>query len=163
MNKIVFLCCVSLMLLACGGGQKASDGTSAAPAATAPAASHPVLYPSVAPETVKMLWDKCDYIDFVFYYLNFSMSQKEPQSIKGTIAHISADVPGIDPNCKPIGRLFFQSEGKNVLEADIFYSNGCAYYIFYEDGKYAYANKMMPAGAQFFDNIFKQVEAQQKQ
>lgn len=159
-----------MSIWACQGGQaEQSTASTSTPAAgtestnaNASASTGTAIYPSITPEKVKMLWDKCDYVDFVFYYLNFSMSQKVQNSIRQTIAHISSEVPLIDPNCQPIGRLFFQSDGQNISEADIFYGNGCAYYIFYEDGKYAYANKMLPQGTQFYDNIFKQVQAQKK-
>lgn len=172
MNKFILVLFLSLGLWACQGGQtdqSASSTPSATPSAEAPADNTTAsanagtaTYPSIPAEKVKMLWDNCDYVDFVFYYLNFSMSQKVQNSIRQTIAHISTEVPLIDPNCQPIGRLFFQSQGKNISEADIFYSNGCAYFVFYEDGKYAYANKMHPNGTKFYDNIFKQVQAQKQ-
>ncbi len=171
MARIILVLTLSLTIMACQEGQQKAPTppdtaveANPAPAETtpAPAAAGTATYPSIAGETVKMLWDKCDYIDFVFYYLNFSMSQKVQNSIRATIAQISTTVPEIDPNCQPIGRIFFQSDGVNIMEADIFYSNGCAYYIFYEDGKYAYANRMLPTGEKFYDNIFKQVQGQKK-
>lgn len=172
MKKLILLLFLGAGLWACQGGQ-ADQSTSSSPAATPATEAQPnnadgaatageATYPSIPVDKVKMLWDNCDYVDFVFYYLNFSMSQKVQNSIRQTIAHISSDVPKINPNCQPIGRIFFQSDGKNISEADIFYSNGCSYYIFYEDGKYAYANLMLPQGAQFYDNIFKQVQGQKK-
>jgi len=170
MNKIILVLSLAIGGWACQGGQaeQATDSTSSnTPAPTTetsstPAAAATAQYPSIPVDMVKMLWDKCDYVDFVFYYLNFSMSQKVQNSIRQTIAHIASEVPAIDPNCKPIGRLFFQAEGQNIAEADIFYSNGCAYYLFYKDGQYAYANKMLPQGSQFYENIFKQVQAQKQ-
>lgn len=172
MNKYVLVLCLAVAAWACQGGQadqaaNANPSSTPAPAAEANSANATppagtATYPSITKEMVEMLWEKCDYVDFVFYYLNFSMSQKVQNSIRQTIAHISSTVPQIDPNCKPIGRLFFQSEGQNIAEADIFYSNGCAYYIFYEDGQYAYANQMLPQGSKFYDNIFQQVQAQKK-
>lgn len=172
MKKIILLLFLGMGLWTCQGGQ-ADQSSSSTPATTPATETQPnnadasasvgeATYPSIPVEKVKMLWDNCDYVDFVFYYLNFSMSQKVQNSIRQTIAHISSDVPQINPNCQPIGRIFFQSEGQNISEADIFYSNGCSYYIFYEDGKYAYANKMLPQGTQFYDNIFKQVQAQKQ-
>jgi hypothetical protein len=172
MNKYILILLLAVIGWSCQGGQ-ADQTTDSNPTSTStPAAetndanaSAPVAaatYPSITKEMVQMLWEKCDYVDFVFYYLNFSMSQKVQNSIRQTIAHISSTVPQIDPNCKPIGRLFFQAEGKNIAEADIFYSNGCAYYIFYENGQYAYANQMLPQGSKFYDNIFQQVQAQKK-
>ena len=170
MNKIILVLFLAIGSWACQGGhtEQATDSTSSSTPAPAvetnstPAAAATAKYPSIPVDMVKMLWDKCDYVDFVFYYLNFSMSQKVQNSIRQTIAHIATEVPAIDPNCQPIGRLFFQAEGQNIAEADIFYSNGCAYYIFYKDGQYAYANKMLPQGSKFYENIFKQVQGQKQ-
>ena len=172
MNKFILVLLLAVAGWACQGGQadqanNANSNSTPAPAAetntaNTPASQATATYPSIPADMVKMLWENCDYVDFVFYYLNFSMSQKVQNSIRQTIAHIASEVPKIDPNCQPIGRLFFQADGKNIAEADIFYSNGCAYYIFYKDGQYAYANKMLPQGSQFYDNIFKQVQAQKQ-
>ena len=104
------------------------------------------------------MWEKCDFIDFIFYYMSFSMSQNKQASIRGTLQHIADQPAEIKSDCRPIGRIFYQVEGENVLEADLFFSEGCMYFIFYEDGKKAYANSMTPAGFQFFQNVFSQVQ-----
>lgn len=112
------------------------------------------VYPSLPPERLQNLLQVCDYIDFVFFNTNFSMNQGERSSIEGTIRHIAAQVPDIKAECKPIGHLFFQSEGQILLEADLYFTPGCVYYTFFENGKPAYANELTPEGVQFYNNIF---------
>lgn len=113
------------------------------------------LYPSIPQDTLKMLFEKCDYIDYVFYYTNFSVNQSNQKDIRSALAHIAQEVPAIIPSCKPIGRLFYQVAGENRLTADLYLDKnaGCVYYLFLEDGKPAYANRIMPAGISFLENI----------
>lgn len=166
MNRIVLLFLVMGLFAACQ--PKASDADQAttantenqqqAPAPQNPATSAAISYPSIPLDTLTMLWEKCDYIDFVFYNFNFSMSQNEKVGIQSTLRHIAEETPIISPDCPAaIGRIFFQVDGRNALEADIHIGDSCLYYIFYDGGKKAYANKMTEMGKNFFANIFAQM------
>lgn len=160
------LLCISLTFAACTSndssaattdqGTTTNTETPAQNAAPNPGAT--ATLPSVPMELVQELYEKCDYIDYVFYYFNFSLSQDKKASIQSTLRQISDEPAVLNPNCKPIGRIFYQIEGENALEADIHLSNECAYFLFYKDGKQAYANKLTADGVQFFQHIFNQVQ-----
>jgi hypothetical protein len=113
-------------------------------------------YPSIPASTMQYLAENCDYVDFIFYRANFSMSQSTASAIRNTLAGISTQLPVINPDCPATGRIFFQVEGVNAVEADFFIENGCAYYIFLENGQYTYANKMTEQGMAAYLNIIKQ-------
>ena len=116
------------------------------------------LYQSVPLDTLMMLFQQCDYIDYVFYYTNFSVSQSNQPDIQQSLRYISENPPFIKDECKPQGHIFFQVNGDNRLEADLYFQAGCTYYVFYKDGKPAYANELMPSGIQFYNNIFQSVK-----
>lgn len=142
-----------------------SEGTSKAknqPEQTAPV-EYEKKFPSIDPARLTKLWDSASNVDIVFYNLDFSLSQSKLADIRGMINTISPEVPGINPGCPAIGRLFFVVDGKNELEADLVFQDDCHYYIFYEDGKQKYANKMTSAGINFFNNVFKNVQTQMTQ
>lgn len=122
-----------------------------------PAAAAQKTYPSIPDSTMQHLWERCDFVDYIFYELDFSVSQSSQSEIRKSLQHVSRVVPEIVPACRPIGHLFYQVEGENVLEADIFYSPECQYYLFYRDGEPAYANAMTPAGMQFYEYLLTQV------
>lgn len=150
MHRVVLLLGLSFFLITCNAGK--SD--------QATAQENPKIktnYPSVPLETLEMLWEKCDFVDYIFYEHSFSLSQSEKFSIQKSLQHIAEELPDIKPECKPTGRIFYQVDGQNVLEADFFFSPGCLYFLFYKDGKKAYANSMTPEGFQFFQNIFQHV------
>jgi len=115
-------------------------------------------YPSIPDSTMQRLWDECDYIDFVFYNLSFSMSQEQQSDIRSTLQHISRKPAEVYPECPAMGRLFFQIEGENAAQADIFFTPECQYFVFYEDNEKTYANAMTPAGIQFYERVLQMIE-----
>ena len=117
--------------------------------------------PGLPLETVQHLWQNCDYVDFVFYHLPISMSLSDQNAIQYVLRHISADAARIDPNCKPIGRVFYQIKGENYLEADIYFQQGCTYFKFLKDNKPIYANYMTDDGIKYMnENIARGQEMQ---
>lgn len=111
------------------------------------------------------LWNKGDLIDYIFHNLPFSMNQTEQASIRTNLTYFSSDPqPTIPAGCKPMGRQFFGIQGNIVLEADIYFSDNCAFYVFFIDGKAKYANKMSESGQNFFSNMIQRgLEARNKQ
>lgn len=168
MYKLIFTLFLSLAIIACNSDQPPSSSqaentapnTPAAPSAPAPSAPA-ISLPSLPIEMAQTLWNQCDYVDYVFYYTNFSMSQKEKASIQASIRHISGDVAPVKPECQPIGRIFYQIDGENYLEADLHLTEGCAFLLFYKDGKKSYANKITQEGLQFYQNVFNQTQQAQ--
>lgn len=159
LRSLVLSALISL-LAACGGNTPADGSaveTPAAPATPTAAGDEETLsYPSLPIAQMQELFNQTDYIDFVFYYADFSMNQSNETSIKATLAHVSNEVPTVYPSCQPIGSIFYQSKGKELMQAELFYSDKCVYYIWLENGERKYANKMTPAGFQFYQQIFSQ-------
>jgi hypothetical protein len=141
-------------------GQEAdATGEEAQAAAAAPQV---VSYPSISQEKMMYLYENCDYVDFVLYNTNFSMSQGDQAAIRATLSGVSTKPAQVPSSCQPVGRVFFQVEGVNVEEADLFFGGQCLAYVFYEDGKYAYGNQMTQSGLDFYTKIFSQVQIQQQ-
>lgn len=123
----------------------------------------PLDYPSIPLEIIQKLYDKSDYMDYIFNNLNFSLSQTAKNSIRSSVAFISTDVPSSIPDgCKSIGRKFFHINGEIVLEAELYFSSNCAFYIFYVDNKPTYANVLTKAGINFYNNIINQGKQQEQ-
>lgn len=113
--------------------------------------------PSIPQELVKELYNNCTYTDYIFNELNFSLSQDNVNSVKASIGFISTEIQKTKPQgCNAIGRKFFQVNGEIAIEADVYFSKNCTFYIFFVDGKPAYANKMTQEGYNFYGNIIKQ-------
>lgn len=165
MKYLGWISLLALLAMSCGDSAESTDtesetaDTNDSTAAQASAGER--KYPSVPLDTLTMLYEQCDYIDYVFYYTNFSVNQSDPQAIRSALSHIAEEAPAIKPSCQPVGRLFYQVEGENRLVADLYFDReaGCVYYIFLEDGKPAYANKLMPAGINFMSNLLERAKS----
>lgn len=154
MKKVAFFLFSLFIVMACNQNEKPSNNTDQVTSTPATTAEQ---YPSMPVDTLRMLYDRTDYIDFVFYTEAFSISQSEKPSIQSSFAHISGEQAMLNPDCKPIGRIFYQIEGVNRFEAEFFLSQDCIYYLFYQNGKKMYASKMTQQGFNFFANIYKQI------
>lgn len=113
--------------------------------------------PPLPQEEYSKLIEQCDFIDYIFIDLPFSLSQNEKESIQQNILFIDrAGVESIPSGCKPMARKFFKIKGNIVLEADVFIDQNCKHFIFYKDNKAVYANKMAQSGINFYNNLIEQ-------
>lgn len=105
--------------------------------------------------------NNCDYIDYTFYDLNFSMSQSDPAAIKANVSLLSDKVQGtIPPECKPIGRKYYHVNGEIVMEAELYYGQGCLFYIYKDGNTTLYGNQLSEGAVTFYTKIFTQASGQ---
>jgi len=154
MRHFIYLFFLSTLfsLTSCNSNSNSKAKTAqSAPAATAPVTP---TFRAVPNDMMMSLWNECDLIDYIFHNLPFSMNQSEQASIRTNITYISSTAQGTIPaNCKPMGRQFYSIAGNIVMEADIYYSDECMFYVFFIDGKATYANQMSDSGKKFFQTM----------
>lgn len=113
--------------------------------------------PPVTLDMMKKMIAEVDYIDYIMYDLPFSVSQDTKEDINSNIMFISNIPAGDVPStCKPIGRKFYNIKGETYLAADIYFSNGCAFYIFLEGEQPKYSAKFTKEGYNFYTQIVAQ-------
>ncbi len=110
------------------------------------------------PQSIIMeVWNEADLLDYIFHDLPFSMSQDQQASIRTNVTYIAQEAQASIPaGCKPIGKQFFAKQGNIFLEADIYFDDNCRFYVFFQNEKAVYANKMSPAGVNFFNAMISQ-------
>jgi hypothetical protein len=141
------------------GCSESTPSTTEVPPPAAPqqqAISQAPLYPSFPIEKVEYLFQNCDYIDYIFFDLPISMSIKEKPSIQYNITHIGSQPARQLPNCKPVGRLFYQVKGENVEQAELYFSQGCTYFVFLENDQPKYGNMMTDKGIEYLNGMLGQ-------
>lgn len=172
MQRFFFLSLLigSLFLVQCETKQQADSEetttTETTPTTTTPPTTTETVtspYPSITQEKMLYLYENCDYVDFVFYGTNFSMSQNKQDAIRNTLGGVSTTPAKVVDSCTPVGRVFFQVDGVNAEEADLFFGGSCLYYLFLENGSYAYGNQLTEGGYGFYQRIFEQVSTQPAQ
>ena len=120
------------------------------------------LYPMLPTEEHQWLANNCDYIDYLYYELPMSMSFHEKASIVSAIAHIGDKAAPKSIPCKSIGRVSYQQNGEIRLEAEMYYAQGCTYFVFLKDNKPTYGNAMTTSAINFYTNVFKQAKVTPK-
>lgn len=116
-------------------------------------------------EKAKEIVEKCDYVDLIFYKLDFSLNMNEPKNAKGLAVSLLSTVKPPNPTCKEgFAYISFLSDGENLADADIFFENGCTYLIFKENNKNKYICEMPSRGIKFFNSVVtQQLNARKKQ
>ena len=142
------------LLCTCGLAEKKE----AAPEKPVQATAIQHKYPSLPTDRLKFIFENATYMDATFYKLPISINQNSQAQIQSTLAGTGADPMAYRPTCEAIGHIWFQIDGKNVEEADIYFENQCAGYVWYDDGKPAFSNALTESGANFYLNIFRSVD-----
>ena len=122
-----------------------------------------VNLPSITFDEMKALYESADFIDVIFYNMEFSMSVNNKANIQRMVGFVSTQVAKLNPNCKPTGRIFFQKNGEMMAEADMYFDDVCRYFVFMKNGKATYANDITPEGQAYFNQIFTQVKVEPNQ
>lgn len=109
------------------------------------------MLPSIDLAVLENLWENCDFVDYVYYELPISASLDNDGAIKSSIRHIAEQPAAKTNGCKAIGRVFYQIEGENILQGDIYFTRGCTYFLWLDSqGKYFAGNMMMDSALKFF-------------
>jgi len=142
------------LFFACGNNSS-SEQSKATPEQTEPVAASSAL-PSIPADVLQQLFLESDYVDYIFYELPISMSYDNQNAIQSALRWVSenADVPST--GCKALGRMIFQKEGSQIMEAELYVSDSCGHYIWYVDGKKTYSNMMTNTGQGHYMGIINQ-------
>ncbi len=170
-TRLILILC-SMLFLACQASTSEGDGNQNTPSAETPAASvekapsaenAEIYLPSIPIPEIQKLWNDCNQVDYLFHSLPISTSLDNNPSVRVHLRHISeTPVPLFaKERCgNPIGRIFYKQDGSDLMEADMYYSQGCTYYVFLHKGKAVYSNLMTPEGLEFFNQLFASVQNQ---
>jgi len=85
--------CLAFFAFSCNNTEKPKakpqPTTQAPPIETKVKSNGKALYPSIPFETIKALYDKCDYVDYSFDNLPFTISRQEPSDLRHSLAQIA--------------------------------------------------------------------------
>ena len=164
-NNLLYILVISLLVISltsCGNTKKkGKEGLSMEKMLEAENTEVNVsTLPSITFEEMKQIYEGTDFIDIIFYNVDFSMSVNNKTNNQKMVGFVSTNVASIDLSCQPMGRLFFQKNGELLVEADMYYDDKCRYFVFQKNEKAAYANAITPEGQAYFAKIFSQVKVE---
>ncbi len=161
----IFIFLFALGFAACDNGTATQTATNNNETTTTAQKAQPTRkgtpFPSIPEDLIKKLGAECDHLDYTFLELPFSLSANE-QAAKGSVMnflrHISTTPAIVLPDCERVAKIYYQTKGEIILEADFYYfKDECKYFVFYEDGKPKYANYLTGGAITYYDQIFNSV------
>lgn len=113
--------------------------------------------PALPQDYFSLLKTRADYVDYIFYDYPISFSQTEVQGIRQVVDFIDRESTTMPKNCPPSAMVAFLGEGEILAEGDMYFLEGCAYFVFYnEDRTPTYSHRLSQAGANYFNNVLNQ-------
>lgn len=118
------------------------------------------MLPTLPAENIQGLMDNADYIDYIFYNYGKSINQGDKSSVQNMIRQIT-NTPQPDINCAmPFCKIIFYKMPDKLLEGEIHFGNGCAYFVFPDGNRQAqYVSKMGNSGILFFNDLISNFSA----
>ncbi len=111
------------------------------------------ILPILPQDTFMRLFNECDNIDFIFYTRSFSMSYDNKPAIQTSLSWIGSTSAPSSFTCNPEARVIFQNKGTDMIEADMYFSDGCAFFVWLENQNPVYSNMLTDAGIAQYSNI----------
>lgn len=159
--RIILWSCFFLVLSSCGDTAKkenaASKSTEVSSPPTVTNATQAGL-PSITLEEMQILYDQADYIDLIFYNMDFSMSVNDKPNVQRVVTFVDKSQPNPNFTCPTMGRIIFQKNGEILIEADMHIDKTCSHFVFFKNGKKAFANNISEQGKKYFSQIFSKVK-----
>jgi hypothetical protein len=153
MKRILTLLIVSLLFFGCNDttSKEATNNVTEPPVINTDTLQN---LPSLSVEDIEGLMNNTDRIDYIFYNYGKSINQTEKLSIQNMVRQITT-IPQEDINCSiPFCKIIFYKTADKLLEGEIHFGNGCAYFVFSDaEGKPQYAGKMGDSGILFFNDL----------
>lgn len=120
-------------------------------------------YPGITVDEMKVLFSKCDAVDYVFDNLPFSINMTEKGAIQNNLAAIANEPCACDyKKSNHLGREHLMIQGDIVWIVDIYLDQNCGCYTFTKDNTVMYANAITAKGKSFYTNLINQALEQRK-
>lgn len=159
--RLILLLTIALLFTQCGNQKKEGNEV---PSETVSTTDTPVSnFESIPRETMMSLWENCSSIDFIVIDQPYSISANDQQQARAFLRHVSTDVATPLNTCNKTATISYLGSDGILLDADLYFADlntGCNYFVFYEDGKAKYANKITQEGYDYYKQIFGSVQVQ---
>ena len=122
--------------------------------------------PSVPRAAMENLWNNAHSIDYIMTSLPFSLSTSDLEQSRAMMMHISTDSSAVFDNCEKTATISYVGDSGILMEADLYYSltdTRCNYFVFYQNGQPAYANRLTEQGFNYYQQIVTQVRVEPEQ
>lgn len=159
MKNTLYLALVAILcLFACKDPKSSQKTTTDQSSLPKPVIVGELLPP--APESfIFEMYEKVDYIDYLFRNTNFSVSQGEKEAVQSIISTLSPSSPkAYNPSCKSPIRMTYLSQGEIFVETEMYMTEGCLFVEYYIDNVKTYHNNYSEEGFNFLIGLINQAK-----
>ncbi|MEO7174555.1 MAG: hypothetical protein ABIV51_01950 [Saprospiraceae bacterium] len=104
-------------------------------------------------ERLQYLLDSCTAIEYIFYDPSRNISIEKRIVVDQHINFISKNAQALDAACIPIAHVMFRVKKLIPIEAELYYSKDCQYWLITDRKRKQYIQKINPAGIEFIQQI----------
>ncbi|GEM_PF-200263 len=156
------LICACMLFIACGQGTNGENGE------TPDVEVGGEVTEALPQETLSLIAETGDYIDYIFHDYPISFSQSEPSAVRQVAGFIDPEPTSMPEGCQPTAIVAFISQGEVLAEADLYFMDGCSHFVFFDDNRNpTYAHPLRQQGKQYYESVLNQyfdaVQQQQQQ
>ncbi|TVQ47983.1 MAG: hypothetical protein EA362_05910 [Saprospirales bacterium] len=149
---------LSFFIYSCGGSEKSEQPE------TVEENIH--VAPGMSNDEFNHLLNNVTNIEYLFIDYPISFSQSELNAVRQAVMFIEHETAFPDANCDPTAMVIFMGEGEILAEANVYFLEDCAYFVFEKDREPAYYHRLSQTGYQFYNqvlvNYFNQLQQQRQ-
>lgn len=112
-----------------------------------------VKYPMLPDSILQLMLEQCDNMEVIFNDLPISMNPKGQVACQTHLEHLAGLPASLHPQSPPAARLFYQSKGNELLQADLYYDDETTAFVFLNNNQPTWSNEMSQKGQDFYKNI----------
>lgn len=112
-----------------------------------------VKYPMLPDSILRKMLEECDNLEVIFNDLPISMNPRGQAACHTHLEHLAGLPASLHPKSAPAARIFYQSRGNELLQADMYYDDQTTAFVFLKDNQPKWSNEMSEKGQSFYKNL----------
>lgn len=117
-----------------------------------------VKYPMLPDSILRYMLANCDNMEVIFNDLPISMNPGGQAACRSNIEHFAGLPASLHPNSKPQARAFYQTNGEEIISADLYFDDYSKGFVFFVDNQPTYSNQMSEKGVNYYTNILGSIQ-----
>ena len=117
-----------------------------------------VKYPMLPDSILRYMRANCDNMEVIFNDLPISMNPGGQAACRSNIEHFAGLPASLHPKSQPQARAFYQTNGEEIISADLYFDDYSKGFVFFVDNQPTYSNQMSEKGVNYYTNILGSIQ-----
>ena len=147
----ILLVCVCMLFAACGQNSNGDHDEST------DAQEVGEITDALPQETLQLIAETGDYVDYIFNDYPISFSQSEPSAVRQVAGFIDPEPTSMPEGCEPTAIVAFISQGEVLAEANLYFTDDCSHFVFFDENRNpTYSHPLRQQGKQYYESVLEQ-------